>query len=172
MIDIPVIETARLRLRAPEARDFEAYAAFRASDRARLLGGPYTRGQAFDQICSIIGHWHMRGFGRWMVADRVTDAPLGIVGLFYPEDWPEPEIAWSVFEVAEGQGIAEEAARAARAHAYDTLGWTTAISLIDPANTRSVALAQRLGCKDGETFEHAALGTLHIWRHPSPEALS
>lgn len=172
MIAIPVIETARLRLRAPEARDFDAYADFRGSDRARLLGGPYTRAQAFDQLCAIIGHWQLRGFGRWIVADRATDAPLGIVGLLHPEDWPEPEIAWSVFAPAEGRGIAEEAARAARAHAYGTLGWSTAISFVDPANHRSVALARRLGCTEDAPIDHPTRGPMHVWRHPAPEALS
>ena len=166
---IPVLHTEHLTLRGPTAADFEAYAAFRGSDRARILGGPFSRAQAFDQLCSIIGHWQLRGYGRWLVADKTTDAPLGIVGLFYPEGWPEPEIAWSLFAAAEGRGIAFEAARAARRYAYDTLGWTTAISLIDPANTRSVALAKRLGCTDGETFQHETLGLMHIWRHPGPE---
>ncbi|MFG5383747.1 MULTISPECIES: GNAT family N-acetyltransferase [unclassified Yoonia] len=165
---IPVLQTERLTLRAPCWDDFDAYAAFRASDRAKLLGGPYTRAQAFDQLAEIIGHWTLRGYGRWMVADRETDQPLGIVGLFYPEDWPEPEIAWSVFEAGEGRGIAYEAAMASRAYAYDTLGWTTAVSLIDPSNTRSVALARRMGCMDGETYDHPTYGTLHIWRHPAP----
>ena len=35
-----------------------------------------------------------------------TDAPLGVVGLMFPEGWPEPEIAWSLFDAAEGRGIA------------------------------------------------------------------
>ena len=168
---IPTLTTDRLTLRAPRSDDFEAYADFRTSDRARTVGGPYSRAQAFEQLCAIIGHWSLRGYGRWMVADQETDAPLGIVGIYYPEDWPEPEIAWSVFAEAEGRGIAEEAARAARSYAYDTLGWTTVMSLIDPANARSVALARRLGCTDGETYDHPTFGTMHIWRHPAPEAL-
>ena len=106
-----------------------------------------------------------------MVADRETDAPLGIVGPFFPESWPEPEIAWSVFAAGEGKGIAYEAAMASRKYAYETLGWTTAISLVDPANTRSVALAKRMGCVAGETYEHETLGVMHIWRHPAPEAV-
>ncbi len=165
---IPVLQTERLTLRAPTWDDFDAYAAFRGSDRAKLLGGPFTRAQAFNQLAEIAGHWTLRGYGRWMVADRQTDQPLGIVGLYYPEDWPEPEIAWSVFQAGEGRGIAHEAALTARTYAYDTLGWTTAISLIDPVNTRSVALAKRMGCVDGETYEHPTHGTMHIWRHPAP----
>ena len=169
---IPVVETDRLRLRGPEARDFDAYAAFRGSNRARILGGPFTRAQAFDQLSAIIGHWTLRGYGRWMVADKTTDEPLGIVGLFYPEDWPEPEVAWSVFDAAEGRGIALEAALASRRYAYDRLGWATAISLIDPANTRSVALAKRMNCTPDAPVEHPTYGTMHVWRHPGPEALA
>lgn len=165
-VDIPILETERLVLRAPHWADFEAYAAFCASERSAPLGGPYTRSAAFTRLSALIGHWHLRGYGRWMITDRKTGAPLGVTGCLYPEGWPEPEIAWSVFDDAEGKGIAQEAATAARKYAYDNLGWRTAISCVDPANTRSVALAQRLGCREDGTFEHAEYGTLHIWRHP------
>lgn len=169
---IPVLTTERLTLRAAEMRDFEVYAAFRMSDRAKTVGGPYTYDEAFQQLCAINGQWTLRGYGRWMVADRATDAPLGIVGIYHPTDWPEAELAWSMFESGEGRGLAQEAALAARAYAYDTLGWSTVISMIDPSNTRSVALAQRLGCAPGEGYDHPTLGHMHIWRHPGPETLT
>lgn len=172
MTAIPTLTTERLTLRGPRMDDFPAYAAFRMSDRAKTVGGPYTEAQAFVQLSSIIGHWALRGYGRWMVADRDSDTPLGIVGLYYPMDWPEPEIAWSVFAEGEGRSVAFEAATAARDHAYGSLGWTTAMSLIDPANTRSVALAKRLGCTPGETYDHPTYGVMHVWRHPAPEALA
>jgi len=169
-VHIPTLETGRLRLRAPSASDLDAYAAFRASERAHVLGGPYTRAQAFEQLGELIGHWHLRGFGRWMVADRASDEPLGVVGLFFPEDWPEPEIAWSLFEGAEGKGVAFEAARAARDYAYGTLGWSTAVSLVAPDNVRSVALARRLGAKIEGQHPHPRFGPLDVWRHPVREA--
>lgn len=169
-VHIPTLETGRLRLRAPRASDLDAYAAFRASERARVLGGPYTRTQAFEQLGELIGHWHLRGFGRWMVADRATDEPLGVVGLFFPEDWPEPEIAWSVFDEAEGKGVAYEAALAARDYAYSTLGWTTVVSLVAPDNARSAALARRLGAKVEGQHQHPHFGALDIWRHPARAA--
>lgn len=172
LMNIPVIETETLRLRAPEMRDFEAYAAFRASPRTVLLGGPYTYEQAFDQFCTVIGQWQLRGYGRWLVADRATDEALGIIGIFHPMDWPEPELAWSVFEQAEGRGVAFEAAQAARRFAYDTLGLTTLISLIVAENTRSLALARRLGAQYEADFEHPEYGTMPIWRHPAPADLS
>ena len=114
-VQIPTLETENLILRAPRASDLDAYTAFNLSERSKGVGGPFTAGQAFQRLSALIGHWSLRGFGRWMVADKETDAPLGVVGPMYPIEWPEPEIAWSVFAEAEGRGIAHEAALAARA---------------------------------------------------------
>ncbi|MEM8871250.1 MAG: GNAT family N-acetyltransferase [Pseudomonadota bacterium] len=169
---IPPLTTDRLILRAPRQSDFEAYAAFRASPRARFVGGPYDRAQSYQQLAALIGQWALRGYGRWMVADRTSDTPLGVVGIYHPEDWPEPEVAWSVFGTGEGRGIAHEAARAARTYAYDILGMSALISMVDPANTRSVNLAKRLGATYERDFQHPSYGTMYIWRHPSPGAPS
>ena len=171
-ISIPSLETARLRLRAPKFSDLDTYANFRASDRSRSVGGPFGRESAMSAMCGLIGHWHLRGFGRWMIADKVTDEPLGTTGPFFPEEWPEPEIAWTVFGSAEGKGIAFEAATAARKFAYDTLGWTTAISMVSPENARSLALAERMGAQHEGDFDHPVYGILGIFRHPSAEALT
>lgn len=168
MTTIPTLTTERLTLRAPRLSDFDAYAAFRASERAHFVGGPDNQIKAWGQFIGLPGQWAIRGYGRWIVADRATDAPLGVVGLLYPMGWPEPEIAWSMFAEGEGRGLAEEAALAARHYAYTTAGWTTAISLIDPANTRSVALAERLGCHPDGTYQHEIFGAMQIWRHPAP----
>ncbi len=171
-LHIPTIETERLRLRAPQWSDFDAFAAFRMSARTEHLGGPCTRTQAFDKLGEIIGHWHLRGYGRWMVADRATDAPIGVVGCFYPDDWPEPGIAWSVFEGAEGRGIASEAAHASLKYAYGTLGWTTAISCTTPENTRSSKLAIRLGATREDDFTTVDGMLLQVYRHAGPEAFA
>lgn len=166
VIRIPSLQTERLILRAPAPRDYDAFCAFRRSPRSAGIGGPFPQDGAFTGFAALIGHWHLRGFGRWIVAGRDSDEPLGIVGPFFPDDWPEPEIAWSLFDGAEGRGIAQEAAIAARAFAYKVLGWTTAMSAIMAGNQRSVALAKRLGCTPEGSFEHPAFGTLEIWRHP------
>jgi RimJ/RimL family protein N-acetyltransferase len=167
-VHIPTVETQHLRLRAPLASDFAAYAEFRASERTRILGGPNDRAEAFHMLCGLVGHWHIRGYGRWMVADRDTDAPLGIVGIYFPEDWPEPEIGWSVFDHAEGRGIAHEAAVVAREYAYQVLGWSRIVSLIVPDNVRSAALARRMGCVVEGQFAHPFHGSMDVWRHIPP----
>lgn len=172
LIRIPTLETTRLVLRAPQASDIEAYAAFCASPRSATVGGPFSRDEAFSRLSALLGHWHLRGYGRWMVTDRESGAPLGVVGLMYPESWPAPEIAWSLFDAAEGKGIAHEAAVAARDYAYRVLHWDTVISCVAGDNDRSTALAERMGCVRDGVFDHPRFGSLVVWRHrPASEVL-
>lgn len=169
---IPVIETERLRLRGPKVSDFETMAAFLASPRAAFVGGTVPRVQAWRAFGHLTGHWALRGYSMFIIADKTTDAALGMSGPYFPEGWPEPEIGWSIWAAeAEGKGIAFEAASAARRWAYDALGWTTAISLIVDGNARSEALAARMGCILEGEFIHEVYGKSRIFRHPSPEAL-
>jgi RimJ/RimL family protein N-acetyltransferase len=171
LFNIPTLTTDRLTLRAPQLSDFDTYAEFCASGRSKGVGGPYDRDQAFDRLCEVAGHWLLRGYGRWLVADIATNQPLGIVGLMYPCDWPEPEIAWTVFEGGEGKGIAYEAALASRRYAYNVLGWKTVISCTMTDNLRSIALAKRMGAIQEPSYQHPNLGELYVWRHPSNEAV-
>lgn len=172
MIDIPMLETPRLTLRAPRQEDWPPLAAFYAGERAAFVGGPMEAGLVWRGLASELGHWHLRGYGRWSVVEKATDQFCGIVGLWYPEDWPEPEIGWDLVDAAEGRGIAYEAAMASRAYAYETLGWSTVISLIAVDNVRSAALAQRMGAIDDGAYTHIRHGAMRVFRHPSPEALS
>ena len=169
---IPTLTTARLTLRAPVREDYDAFSAFYAGDRSGFVGGPLSAGRTFTGFCALWGHWELRGYGRWIIADKTTNAALGLAGPFYPDGWPEPELAWTLFDGAEGKGIAYEATLAAREYAYSVLGWTDCVSLVDPSNTRSLALAARLGCVPDGTHEHTDFGTLHLHRHPSAAALS
>ena len=169
-VEIPTLMSERLSLRAPNPSDFEAWAAFRGEQRSVYVGGPFDRVQAFNQFCGLWGHWDMRGFGRWIVADGASDAPLGLVGLFHPEDWPEPELAWTMFDGSEGKGYAFEAAQRAKTHAFDELGWDRLVSFVSVNNMRSIALAERLGAERTRGFTHPTYGQLHCYVHQAGEA--
>ena len=168
---IPTLTTGRLTLRAPCPEDFPALRAFYASDRARFVGGPKTAEGAWRQLATEIGHWALRGYGRWIVVERASGRACGLVGLWNPEGWPEPEIGWDLFAGFEGRGYATEAAAAARRHAYGALGWTTAISLVHPDNAASARVAERLGARPEGPVTHPTFGRLTVFRHPGPEAL-
>ncbi len=165
---VPTLETERLFLRAMREEDFEEEATFCASERSRAVGGPLPRSQVWRTVAAMVGHWALRGYGFWALEDKATGRYLGRVGLWNPEGHPEREIGWTLMDYAEGKGYAHEAALVARAYAYDTLGWTTLTSLIAVGNSRSEALAQRLGASIDGVFNHPAIGAMNIWRHPGP----
>ncbi len=164
----PRILTERLVLRGPEAGDFEAVAAFFADEaRSWGFGGPQDRTEAWRWFASLIGHWALRGFGFWMVDTKVGET-IGLVGLWEPEGWPEPELGWVMFANGEGKGYAFEAAIAARDHAYRHMGFATLSSNIFPGNARSVALAERMGAVKEREYHNVSHGTEMVYRHPAP----
>lgn len=142
----PVLETARLVLRMPDARDAEGFIRFYGDPRSRHIDGPQDRATAWRMFATEIGHWHLRGFGMWAVCLRdAPDQALGIVGAWCPDGWPEREVGWLLWPESEGRGIGYEAGRAALDHAFGVWGWDTAVSYIAPENARSIDLAARLG---------------------------
>ncbi|KIC12418.1 acetyltransferase [Leisingera sp. ANG-M1] len=171
-VSIPTLETDRLILRAPALADFEALCAFYASERATFVGGQMDAEKVWRHLALEIGHWQMLGYGRWTVEEKSSGKTAGIIGLWNPHGWPEPEIGWDLFEGFGSKGYATEAAIAARSYAYETLGWTTAISLVDPNNHASAAVAKRMGAVLDGTFTHDRFGEVQIWRHLSPDDLA
>lgn len=164
---LPTLATERLILRAPRVADFDTFAEIACSERGRHLGGPMPREDAWADFASMTGGWLLHGHGLWTIG-----APEGVAGFvllgFEPGD-REPELGFLLAAQAEGRGYALEAARAARAHAFDTFGWCTLVSYIDPANARAIALACRLGAEpDGEIADGA--GRTLIFRHRNAEA--
>jgi ribosomal-protein-alanine N-acetyltransferase len=170
-LSIPVLETERLILRAPCEDDFEAEAVFYASDASRFVGGPKKPHETWRSLAMMIGHWAMRGYGFWALEEKSTGDYLGRVGLWYPHGWYEREIGWSLMQGATGKGYATEAGQRARQHAYEILGWTTAISQIDPANEPSKAVARRLGATYETIYNDPEYGDIEIWRHPGPDTI-
>lgn len=169
---IPELTTPRLNMRLAKLDDLAALIDFRASVRSIGVGGPFKPETGYSYLETLIGQWHLRGYGRWIVTEKGSDAALGLVGIYHPDDWPEAEIGWTMFEGGEGKGYAQEAAEATRDFAYAQLGWTRIISSILPDNLRSIRLAERMGAThNGESFTHPEVGTLDIWIHATPGAV-
>ncbi len=168
----PVLETDRLTLRAMGPQDVEAGTAYLMTERTVHMGGPYSAHDAWTHSCHLIGHWAVRGYGLFAVCLKGTDRVIGDSGPFRPHGWPEPEIGWGIWDPAlEGNGYAHEAALATRRWAYDSLGWSTAVSYIDPDNDRSIALAERLGCvldRDAPLPDLPDWEGTRVYRHPAP----
>jgi RimJ/RimL family protein N-acetyltransferase len=166
------VQTARLRLVMPAARHAEAAIGFWTSDRAAARGWAQLPHEAWRSFAAVIGHHALRGFGP-LVAELADGTPLGLFGAWHPAGQPEAEIKWTLWDPAfEGRGFAAEAARATRAHAYGTLGWTGAVSYIRPDNARSLALASRLGARPAGTWTTPRGTVVEVWRHPAPSGVA
>jgi len=165
---IPTLTTERLALRAPTEADFPTLCNFYASDRSKFVGGPMSAELTWRALASELGHWALKGYGRWAVEITETQEFIGIIGLWNPYGWPEEELGWDLMNGATGKGYATEAAIAARDYAFNTLGWTTLTSLVRPENTTSAAVAKRMGAVHDGDFTHERHGHMHIYRHPHP----
>ncbi|HEX8070265.1 MAG TPA: GNAT family N-acetyltransferase [Pyrinomonadaceae bacterium] len=156
------LETERLRLRQWRAEDFEPYAEMCADPEVmRFLGGQtFSRLEAWRHMALLVGHWQLRGYGHWAVAEKASGRFVGRLGLFNPEGWPGFEIGWTLARAVWGRGYATEGGRRALAYAFDEMAREHVISLIHPDNRPSIRVAERLGeTHEGETelFGHRVL---------------
>lgn len=164
---IPVLETERLILRAPEVRDFPAWAAIHAGDENGFIGGPTPAERAFSEFSVYIAGWLLHGHGLWAVERRDDRQLLGFVQLGLEWDDYEPELGWLFLPEARRQGYAAEAAKAARDHALGLLGAGGFVSYINAANAPSWRLAARLGAARDAEAETAISDASQVWRHGS-----
>jgi len=152
---IPRLQTERLVLREWRHSDLDAFAAFSADlDVMRYLTGePIARNDTWRNMASAAGHWVLRGYGVWVVERTADSAVIGRVGLINPEGWPGLEVGWTLGRSYWGQGYATEAARAAMNYGFLTQPMEKLISLIDPDNKASQAVAKRLGESCGPGYD-------------------
>ncbi len=142
---VPEITSDRLRLRAPRIEDYRAYEAVLTSARAQYLGKKFGPEEAFADFCQGVVGWMLRGAGMWTLCHKDSETALGWIFIWTEYGDYEPELGWILTEAAEGKGYAFEAAKAALPHALSLYGTGGVVSYINPKNTRSIRLAERLG---------------------------
>ncbi len=171
--------TARLVLRSWRPSDRAPFAALNADrEVVRYVGDghPLTRAESDALLDAIDAHWAQHGFGLWCVAPREDDRVcVGFIGLavpsFLPSVLPAVEVGWRLARAAWGLGLATEGATAALDHAFGTLRLETVISITDPANERSVRVAEKLGMRRGAAHRHPVTGRrLHAYEISSHDA--
>ncbi len=141
-----MIDTPRLVLRKPLPADLGPASVFWASERSHMMGGPWTAEQTARETEDLYAQWSKHGFSLFTAVLKSTGAPIGGIGPFFPDTHPEPELGWSLWDARfEGQGLAFEAAVAARDWFFATTDYTTAVSYTDPDNHRSHRLCERMG---------------------------
>lgn len=151
----PILTTDRLLLRMLRESDFDEYAAIHMDAdvtryTARVQLDLY---ESFKHMAMILGHWQLKGFGMWGVFARESQRLVGRVGFHQPATWPDFELGWTIGKRFWGRGYAPEAAKACLDYAFATMGRKRVISLIDPQNTASIRVAEKIGeTLTGERF--------------------
>jgi len=146
------VETERLILRRWVAADAPAMEAIWREPRvwdSLQPNRPFDPNQWRGMLDRHLRHWDAHGFGLWAVTTPENPRPMGWIGAshptFVPELAEEVEIGWTLHPALWGMGLATEGATAATAAAFDALPNERVISLIDPRNAPSMAVANRLG---------------------------
>ena len=149
-LTIPTLHTERLTLRSFRADDLDAFAAMGANAEVMQFiasGRTIERAAAWGQMAWFNGHWTLRGHGMWALARRDDDQLIGRVGFIDPPDWPALELGWLLGREHWVQGYAREAVKASLDYAWRHLNTGSLLSLIRPANERSIKLAMALGAQ-------------------------
>ncbi|MEQ1899092.1 MAG: GNAT family N-acetyltransferase [Devosia sp.] len=153
MADIPTLETERLRLRPYRLADFEDYARMWSEpDVVRFIGGAvFTREQSWGRFLRLAGLWHYLGFGFFAIEHKATGAFAGECGFHdmrrnvVPSLEGTMETGWALTPPMQGQGLAEEAVRAAIGWAGQNASRDRLTCMIDTGNAASLRVAAKLG---------------------------
>jgi RimJ/RimL family protein N-acetyltransferase len=152
---VPVIETARLRLRGHVESDLDACAEMWANpDVTRFIGGKVsTREETWGRLLRYAGLWSLLGYGYWLAEDKTNGRLAGEFGLskWQREITPRldiPEMGWALMPWAQGRGIATEGVKAALAWADAQFGGATVACIISPDNAPSLRVAEKCGFRE------------------------
>jgi RimJ/RimL family protein N-acetyltransferase len=177
-VNVPILETVRLKLRGHRLDDFSDFAAMWADHEVtRYIGGkPLTEEESWTKFLRYVGHWSLLGFGYWLVEDKATGKCIGEIGFAdYKRDLKPslegmPEIGWVLSSQAHGKGYATEAVRAA-------VGWGDArfksqrtACIIASENLASIRVAVKCGYREFQLTSYKGKPTMMFVREPSESA--
>lgn len=147
--DLPELSSERIRLRGFRDDDLhDFYAVHSDVDVMRYWSFPaWTElSQARERFASARSGRDAERLLCWAIAERDDDRVIGGVTLFaIDRRQGRAEIGYSLRSDRWGRGLAREALQLALAHAIDTLGLRRVEADIDPRNTGSCGLAERMG---------------------------
>jgi RimJ/RimL family protein N-acetyltransferase len=174
-VEVPILETERLRLRGHRLDDFTDCAAMWADPKVtRHIGGkPFTEEESWTRLLRYIGHWWLLGFGYWVAEEKLTGSFVGEIGFadykrnIKPSLKGVPEIGWVFASQAHGRGYATEAARMAVAWGDAHFQSARTACIIDPDNLPSIRVAMKCGYRQLQLTTYKGEPTTMFVREPS-----
>ncbi|MBW3571974.1 MAG: GNAT family N-acetyltransferase [Gemmatimonadetes bacterium] len=141
------LQTPRLAIRplTPDAVDPLA-SLWNDAEVTRYMGGPRDRAAVAASIRAA-AEAPPRPYDLWPVYEKSTGRLAGHCGFLEKEvdGRAEIELVYVIARDLWGRGYATEAAAALRDHAFADLGVTRLIGLIEPGNTASARVAEKVG---------------------------
>jgi RimJ/RimL family protein N-acetyltransferase len=174
MIEIPVLDSERLRLRGHRPSDYEDSAAMWSDEAVvRHIGGkPATREEVWARILRYVGHWAWLGYGMWVVEEKATGMFAGEVGYtnnkreIQPPLMDRPELGWVLASSFHGKGYATEAVRVAEAWGDKRFGKEPTVCIVHADNERSIRVAEKCGFKEPARTTYKGQATIVFTREP------
>lgn len=146
---LPILDTPRLRLRAPSDGDIPAlFAIFGDPEAMRYWSTPAMTdlAQAAARLRDGERHAEAGTLFEWGIARREDDALIGTCTLFrIDRDHRRAELGYILRRDHWGRGLAKEALTAVIDRAFGTLALHRLEADTDPRNTASRRLLERLG---------------------------
>lgn len=156
-----------LRRRFAEDDAGAVFALYADAEVMRFMGAPpaSVHEEAANLRAHIARYYQGLGFGLWAVILRETGELAGRCGLLRSEigGRSETEISYLLARRFWGQGLAAEAARAVLHHGFGALGMERIVAVIDPRNTASRRVAQRIGMRYERDVPYKQFGTVHLF---------
>lgn len=154
-LQIPTLETSRLKLRAHNLDDFSDCVAMWSDPVVTryTIGAPASEQQTWRRMLAYLGHWSVLGFGYWAVEEKTGGRYIGELGFadfkrdLHPSIQGIPELGWALASSAHGKGYATEALRAVVAWG-DLHFESHTVCLIQPENRASLRVAEKLGYRE------------------------
>lgn len=144
-----VARSTRLLLARPVAGDEPALRVLRQDARVmHHLGGAAGDAVTARLFARDLAHWEIHGFGTCVLFDRSSGRFVGACGLQLFEG--EPDLEYLLAPPWWGRGLATEAARAALAHGFASLG----LRLVRATTTSANRASQRVLSKVGMRYLH------------------
>ncbi len=144
-----IINTPRLIIREFTMSD--------VPELARILGKPevmyfsptgaISTEETAVKIKSYIDSYQKHGYGKWAVIHRDTGKLIGYCGIAIEQidNKLEPELGYRFDPDFWRQGLATEAASSCINYAFDTLNIEYLLGIVEPENTASVRVLQKIG---------------------------
>lgn len=145
------LNTERLTLAPVSLSDLDELVALWGDARfaTAIFPAPLSTEEVWFRLLRDLGHWKALGFGNWSVRDH-SGRYVGSVGVLdyhrqLTPPFDAPELGWGVAPEFQGRGLAFEALCAVLRWCDGELQSPRTVCMIAPDNSRSLALARRVG---------------------------